>query len=131
MLRTRPSRAATAACSYRQQDFFSSASSIENMAENIVHLVLARLRMHRGTKGTRSSAFPIRSRRHGPYGANRQRNGIYCGGIEHKMGSTATRSCQIVLDARPVGWSAREQGPQCEMFVIDERRTPWRRRASW
>jgi alkylation response protein AidB-like acyl-CoA dehydrogenase len=68
-----------------------------DMAENIVHLVLARLPdAPPGIKGVSLFVVPkFNVKQDGSLG---ERNGIYCGGIEHKMGIHANATCQMVLD---------------------------------
>ena len=68
-----------------------------DMAENIVHLVLARLPdAPPGIKGVSLFIVPkFHVNKDGSLGA---RNGIYCAGLEHKMGIHGNATCQIVLD---------------------------------
>ncbi len=68
-----------------------------DMAENIVHLVLARLPdAPQGSKGISLFAVPkFNIKADGTLGS---RNGIYCGGLEHKMGIHGNSTCQMVLD---------------------------------
>ncbi len=68
-----------------------------DMAENIVHLVLARLPdAPPGIKGISLFVVPkFLVNQDGSLGA---RNGIYCGGLEHKMGIHGNATCQMVLD---------------------------------
>jgi len=68
-----------------------------DMSENIVHLVLARLSdAPPGIKGV--SLFVVPKFLVNADGSIGERNGIYCGGIEHKMGIKANATCQMVLD---------------------------------
>ncbi len=68
-----------------------------DMSENIVHLVLARLTdAPPGIKGV--SLFVVPKFLVNADGTLGERNGIYCGGIEHKMGIKANATCQMVLD---------------------------------
>jgi alkylation response protein AidB-like acyl-CoA dehydrogenase len=68
-----------------------------DMSENIVHLVLARLTdSPPGIKGV--SLFVVPKFLVNADGTLGERNGIYCGGIEHKMGIKANATCQMVLD---------------------------------
>ncbi|MEY4267776.1 MAG: hypothetical protein RIS90_2311 [Pseudomonadota bacterium] len=68
-----------------------------DMAANIVHLVLARLPdAPPGIKGV--SLFVVPKFLVNADGSLGARNGIYCGGIEHKMGIRASATCQMVLD---------------------------------
>src|SRR5438132_3238722 len=68
-----------------------------DMSENIVHLVLARLPdAPQGSKGI--SLFIVPKYNVTPDGKIGSRNGIYCGGLEHKMGIHGNATAQIVLD---------------------------------
>ncbi|NMM20433.1 MAG: acyl-CoA dehydrogenase [Rhodoferax sp.] len=68
-----------------------------DMADNIIHLVLARLPdAPVGIKGVSLFIVPkVLVNQDGTLGA---RNGIYCGGLEHKMGIHGNATAQIVLD---------------------------------
>ena len=68
-----------------------------DMAPNIVHLVLARLPdAPPGSKGI--SLFLVPKFMVKPDGSLGDRNGIYCGGLEHKMGIHGNATAQLVLD---------------------------------
>ena len=68
-----------------------------DLAANIVHLVLARLPdAPQGSKGI--SLFVVPKFHPQADGTPGQRNGIYCGGLEHKMGIHGNATCQMVLD---------------------------------
>jgi hypothetical protein len=68
-----------------------------DMAENIVHLVLARLpEAPLGSKGI--SLFAVPKWNVKADGSLGERNGIWCGGLEHKMGIHGNATAQIVLD---------------------------------
>jgi alkylation response protein AidB-like acyl-CoA dehydrogenase len=68
-----------------------------DMAGNIVHLVLARLSdAPPGIKGV--SLFIVPKFMVNKDGSLGERNGIYCGGLEHKMGIHGNSTCQMVLD---------------------------------
>ena len=68
-----------------------------DLAENIVHLVLARLpEAPAGSKGL--SLFVVPKFLPNTDGSLGARNGIYCGGLEHKMGIHGNATAQIVLD---------------------------------
>ena len=68
-----------------------------NMTENIVHLVLARLPdAPVGIKGV--SLFIVPKFLVKADGSLGERNAIYCGGLEHKMGIHGNATCQIVID---------------------------------
>jgi len=68
-----------------------------DMTENIIHLVLARLPdAPPGIKGVSLFIVPkFLVNKDGTLGA---RNGIYCGGLEHKMGIHGNTTAQMVLD---------------------------------
>jgi alkylation response protein AidB-like acyl-CoA dehydrogenase len=68
-----------------------------DMADNIIHLVLARLSdAPPGIKGV--SLFIVPKFHVNADGSLGARNGIHCGGIEHKMGIHGNSTCQMVLD---------------------------------
>jgi alkylation response protein AidB-like acyl-CoA dehydrogenase len=68
-----------------------------DLAENIVHLVLARLPdAPAGSKGI--SLFVVPKFKVDADGSLGERNALYCGGLEHKMGIHANATAQIVLD---------------------------------
>ena len=68
-----------------------------DMTDNIIHLVLARVPdAPPGIKGV--SLFIVPKVLVNPDGSLGARNGIYCGGLEHKMGIRANATAQIVLD---------------------------------
>ena len=78
------------------QKIFISAGE-HNLVPNIVHLVLARLPdAPPGSKGI--SLFLVPKFHVSADGSLGDRNGIYCGGLEHKMGIHANATCQMVLD---------------------------------
>ena len=68
-----------------------------DMTSNIIHLVLARLSdAPPGIKGV--SLFVVPKFLVNPDGSLGARNGVYCGGLEHKMGIHGNATAQIVLD---------------------------------
>ena len=68
-----------------------------DMSGNIIHLVLARLSdAPPGIKGV--SLFIVPKFHVNADGSVGERNGIYCGGLEHKMGIHGNATCQMVLD---------------------------------
>jgi alkylation response protein AidB-like acyl-CoA dehydrogenase len=68
-----------------------------DMADNIIHLVLARLTdAPPGIKGV--SLFIVPKFNVNEDGSLGSRNGIYCGGLEHKMGIHGNATAQIVID---------------------------------
>ncbi len=65
-----------------------------DMAENIIHLVLARLPgAPEGTKGI--SLFIVPKYCVNPDGTLGERNDVYCSGIEHKLGINANPTCTL------------------------------------
>jgi alkylation response protein AidB-like acyl-CoA dehydrogenase len=78
------------------EKIFISAGE-HDMADNIIHLVLARLPdAPPGIKGVSLFIVPkFLVNKDGSLGA---RNTVYCGGLEHKMGIKASATAQIVLD---------------------------------
>jgi len=78
------------------QKIFISAGE-HALAENIVHLVLARLPdAPAGSKGISLFIVPkFMANADGSLGA---RNPIFCSGLEHKMGIHANSTCQMTLD---------------------------------
>jgi alkylation response protein AidB-like acyl-CoA dehydrogenase len=68
-----------------------------DMTDNIIHLVLARLPdAPAGIKGI--SLFVVSKFHVNADGSLGERNGIYCGGLEHKMGIHGNATSQMVLD---------------------------------
>ena len=78
------------------QKIFISAGE-HDLAENIVHLVLARLPdAPAGSKGISLFVVPkFVPKADGSLGA---RNSVYCAALEHKMGIHGNATCQIVLE---------------------------------
>jgi alkylation response protein AidB-like acyl-CoA dehydrogenase len=88
-----------------------------DMAQNIIHLVLARLPdAPPGIKGV--SLFIVPKFRVNKDGGVGERNAIYCGGLEHKMGIHGNATAQIVIDGA-TGWMVGQpnKGMQA-MFVM-------------
>jgi alkylation response protein AidB-like acyl-CoA dehydrogenase len=78
------------------EKIFISAGE-HDLAENIVHLVLARLPdAPAGSKGI--SLFVVPKFLVKPDGSLGERNAIRCNGVEDKMGIHGNSTCQIVLD---------------------------------
>jgi alkylation response protein AidB-like acyl-CoA dehydrogenase len=104
MLRTKAEPQADGSYKLTGNKIFISSGE-HDMAENIIHLVLARLPdAPAGTKGISLFIVP----KFNPVGSGAtatkgERNGLYCGGIEHKMGIHGNSTCQIVLDGA-TGW---------------------------
>ncbi|HSV69865.1 MAG TPA: acyl-CoA dehydrogenase C-terminal domain-containing protein [Methylibium sp.] len=73
------------------------SSGEHDLAENIIHLVLARLPdAPVGSKGI--SLFVVPKFNVNADGSLGARNGIFCSGLEHKMGIHANSTCQMTLD---------------------------------
>ena len=73
------------------------SSGEHDMAENIVHLVLAKLPdAPAGTKGI--SLFIVPKFLPDANGEKGERNGVVCGSIEHKMGIKASATCVMNFD---------------------------------
>ena len=93
------------------------SSGEHDLAENILHLVLARLPgAPEGTKGI--SLFLVPKFIPDADGKPGQRNGIKCGSIEHKMGIHGNATCVMNLDAA-TGWLVGEPNRGLNaMFVM-------------
>ena len=98
------------------EKIFISAGE-HNMVDNIVHLVLARLPdAPAGSKGI--SLFAVPKFNVDADGNIGERNGIYCGALEHKMGIHSNATAQLVLDkARGTLIGQPNKGLQA-MFVM-------------
>ncbi|MTI43038.1 hypothetical protein JM93_02993 [Roseibium hamelinense] len=78
-----------------------------DMAENIVHLVLARIEgAPAGTKGI--SLFVVPRNHVGEDGTVGEANGVSCGSIEHKMGIHGNATCVMNYD-EATGWLVGEE----------------------
>ena len=96
LLRTKAEPQADGTYKITGAKIFISAGE-HDMSENIVHLVLARLPdAPVGSKGI--SLFVVPKFNVNADGTLGSRNGIYCGGLEHKMGIHGNSTAQIVLD---------------------------------
>ncbi len=98
-----------------QKIFISSGE--HDLAENIIHLVLARLPdAPQGSKGISLFVVPkILPKADGSLG---RRNGITCGALEHKMGIHGNSTCQMNLDGA-IGWLVGEPNKGLPaMFVM-------------
>ncbi len=119
MLRTKALPQADGSYRISGSKIFISAGE-HDLAENIVHLVLARLPgAPAGTRGISLFIVP-KFLPEGAGGAARNgaRNGVYCGGIEHKMGIHANSTCQMVFEDA-VGWLLGEPNKGLNaMFVM-------------
>ena len=96
MLRTKAEPQPDGSYRLTGQKIFISAGE-HDFVSNIVHLVLARLPdAPAGSKGI--SLFIVPKYLVNPDGSLGARNGIYCGGLEHKMGIHGNATAQMVLD---------------------------------
>jgi alkylation response protein AidB-like acyl-CoA dehydrogenase len=96
------------------------SSGEHDLADNILHLVLARLPdAPAGTKGISLFIVPkFLPEGKGAGAAVGKRNPIYCGGIEHKMGIHGNSTCQMVLEGA-TGWLVGEPNKGLNaMFVM-------------
>ena len=117
-----PMRDGSADGSYRitGEKIFISAGE-HDLAENIVHLVLARLHdpdnpAPAGSKGI--SLFVVPKFRVGSDGALGERNGIWCGALEHKMGIHGNATCQMVLEGAHATLVGQPNKGLAAMFVM-------------
>ncbi|VTU19457.1 acyl-CoA dehydrogenase C-terminal domain-containing protein [Variovorax sp. PBL-E5] len=96
LLRTKAEPQADGTYRLTGNKIFISAGE-HDMAANIIHLVLARLPdAPKGSKGI--SLFVVPKFNVNADGSLGSRNGIYCGGLEHKMGIHGNATAQIVLE---------------------------------
>ncbi|HZY15348.1 MAG TPA: acyl-CoA dehydrogenase C-terminal domain-containing protein [Ramlibacter sp.] len=96
LLRTRAEPQGDGTYKLTGNKIFISAGE-HDMAENIIHLVLARLPdAPKGSKGI--SLFLVPKFRLKADGTPGERNAIFCGGLEHKMGIHGNATAQLVLD---------------------------------
>ncbi|MCP8940005.1 acyl-CoA dehydrogenase C-terminal domain-containing protein [Alsobacter sp. SYSU M60028] len=88
-----------------------------DLADNIVHLVLARI--DGGPEGTRGiSLFVVPKFVPGPDGEPGARNGVSCGALEHKMGIHGNATCVMNYDDA-TGWLVGEANRGLNaMFVM-------------
>jgi alkylation response protein AidB-like acyl-CoA dehydrogenase len=96
LLRTKAEPQADGTYRITGQKIFISAGE-HDLAENIVHLVLARLPdAPAGSKGI--SLFVVPKFLPRADGSPGERNAIHCAGLEHKMGIHGNATCQMVLE---------------------------------
>ena len=93
------------------------SSGEHNMAENIVHLVLARIEgAPEGVKGI--SLFVVPKFIPDADGNPGERNSLKCGGLEHKMGIHGNATCVMDYD-EATGWLGGEENKGLKiMFVM-------------
>ena len=88
-----------------------------DMTSNIVHLVLARLPdAPQGSKGI--SLFVVPKFKVNADGSLGERNPIYCGGLEHKMGIHGNATAQIVIDGAVGTMVGQPNKGLAAMFVM-------------
>jgi len=105
LLRTKAEPKGDGSYALSGQKIFISAGE-HDLAENIIHLVLARLPdAPAGTKGI--SLFIVPKFIPNADGSIGARNGIKCGAIEHKMGIHGNATCVMNLDGA-TGWLVGE-----------------------
>ena len=96
LLRTKAEPQADGTYKLTGNKIFISAGE-HDLAENIIHLVLARLPdSPAGSKGI--SLFVVPKYNVTADGSVGTRNGIWCGGLEHKMGIHGNATAQLVLE---------------------------------
>jgi alkylation response protein AidB-like acyl-CoA dehydrogenase len=119
LLRTKAAPQADGSYALTGEKIFISSGE-HDLADNIIHLVLARLPdAPAGTKGISLFIVP----KFVPEGSGADakvgaRNGIYCGGLEDKMGIHGNSTCHMVLDGAR-GWLVGEANKGLNaMFVM-------------
>jgi alkylation response protein AidB-like acyl-CoA dehydrogenase len=98
------------------QKIFISAGE-HDLAANIIHLVLARLPdAPAGSKGI--SLFVVPKYKVNADGSLGERNGIFCAGLEHKMGIHGNATCQMVLEGATGTLVGQPHKGLAAMFVM-------------
>ncbi len=88
-----------------------------DMAENIIHLVLARTpEAPAGTRGI--SLFIVPKLLVNEDGSSGERNGVRCGGIDHKMGMQASATCEMIFENAVGELVAEENRGLAAMFTM-------------
>jgi len=116
LLRTKAVKQADGSYKITGTKIFISAGE-HDLAENIIHLVLARIEgAPAGIKGVSLFVVPkILVNADGSLGA---RNGVSCGSIEHKMGIHGNSTCVMNYDGA-IGWLIGEENKGMQgMFVM-------------
>jgi hypothetical protein len=116
LLRTKAEAQADGTYRLTGNKIFISAGE-HNLVSNIVHLVLARLPdAPAGSKGI--SLFVVPKFNVNDDGSLGERNGIYCGGLEHKMGIHGNATAQMVLDGAVGTMVGQPNKGLAAMFVM-------------
>ena len=116
LLRTKAEPQADGTYRITGNKIFISAGE-HDMVSNIVHLVLARLPdAPVGSKGI--SLFVVPKFNVNADGSLGERNGIYCGGLEHKMGIHGNATCQMVLEGAVSTLVGQPNKGLAAMFVM-------------
>ena len=98
-----------------QKIFISSGE--HDLADNIAHLVLARLPdAPAGSKGI--SLFVVPKFKLNADGSLGERNAVFCNALEHKMGIHGNATCQIVLDGAVGSLVGQPNKGLAAMFVM-------------
>ncbi|THD42665.1 MAG: acyl-CoA dehydrogenase [Bradyrhizobium sp.] len=106
LIKTRAARKGDGSFAITGQKIFISAGE-HDLAENIIHLVLARIEgAPAGVKGI--SLFVVPKRLVDENNAPGERNGVSCGSIEHKMGIHGNSTCVLDYDGAQ-GWLIGEE----------------------
>ena len=117
LVRTRAAPQADGSYKITGTKIFISAGE-HDLAENIIHLVLARIEgAPEGTKGI--SLFIVPKFLPTKDGAVGSRNGVSCGSIEEKMGIHGNSTCVMNFDDA-TGWLVGEAEPRSERDVHDD-----------
>ncbi len=116
LLRTKAVKQADGSYKITGTKIFISAGE-HDMADNIIHLVLARIEgAPAGIKGI--SLFVVPKFLVNPDGTVGARNGVICGSIEHKMGFHGNATCTMNYDGA-TGWLVGEENKGMQgMFVM-------------
>lgn len=116
LLRTKAEPQADGSYKITGNKIFISAGE-HDMADNIIHLVLARLPdAPKGSKGI--SLFVVPKFNVKADGSLGSRNGIYCGGLEHKMGIHGNATAQMVIEGATGTMVGQPNKGLAAMFVM-------------
>jgi acyl-CoA dehydrogenase len=121
LLRTKAVKQADGSYKISGTKIFISAGE-QDLTENIVHLVLARIEgAPQGVKGI--SLFVVPKIAVNPDGSLAERNGVTCGSIEHKMGIHGNATCVMNYDGAR-GWlvGVENKGLNAMFVMMNEAR---------